>query len=144
MNKERILQLADAIEREGALPEPDLGFNMNYFMSEIIKADADEWGPIRGDFAYRPCGTVGCIAGHTAHLAGITGGFWAAAEWLGLSYVGSDGAELFFPGGVSGIRVFRWSDITPAHAAAVLRRLAETGKVEWAAVLPPEMFADRP
>lgn len=129
MNKERILQLADAIEREGARAEPDLGFNMNYL-----------WASYSNDFAKRPCGTVGCIAGHALHLAGINGDFTAAAEWLGLSYIGGEGGELFFPGDVSGINISRWDEITPAHAAAVLRRLVETGKVEWAAVLPPEMF----
>lgn len=134
MNKERILQLADAIEREGARPEPELGFNMNYFRVERNESCLFE------DFAERPCGTVACIAGHALRLAGIDGTFIAAAKWLGLSYIGSEGEELFYPGNVSGICVFWWSDITPAHAAAVLRRLAETGKVEWAAVLPPEMF----
>lgn len=129
MNKERILQLADAIEREGARAEPDLGFNMNYL-----------WASYSNDFAKRPCGTVGCIAGHALHLAGINGDFTTAAEWLGLSYIENEERELFFPGDVSGINIFRWDEITPAHAAAVLRRLVETGKVEWAAVLPPEMF----
>lgn len=130
MNKERILQLADAIEREGARAEPDLGFNMNYL-----------WASYSNDFAKRPCGAVGCIAGHALHLAGINGDFTSvAAEWLGLSYIGGEGEELFFPGDVSGINISRRDEITPAHAAAVLRRLVETGKVEWAAVLPPEMF----
>lgn len=133
MNKERILQLADAIEREGALSEPKLGFNMLYLLD-----GADDY--LIKDFAKRLCGTVGCIAGHALHLAGINGDFTAAAEWLGLSYIGGEGEELFFPGDVSGINISRWDEITPAHAAAVLRRLVETGKVEWAAVLPPEMF----
>ena len=143
MNKERILQLADVIEREGALPEPELGFNMLYCR---VKTNDDD-GSLERDFANRPCGTVGCIAGHALRLAGINGGFTAAAEWLGLSYIGGEGEELFFPGDVSGINISRWDEITPAHAAAVLRRLVETGKVEWAAVLPPEMFVlptDRP
>lgn len=134
MNKERILQLAAAIEREGARDEPELGFNMQYLLVET-----DDY--LYKDFAERPCGTVGCIAGHVSHLAGIDGDFSAAAEWLGLSYSNGEGEELFFPGAVSGINVFHWDAITPTHAAAVLRRLAETGKVEWAAALPPEMFA---
>lgn len=132
MNKERILLLAEAIEQSGRLAEPELGFNMNYF-----------WGFVGGkiaDFARRPCGTVACIAGHASQLAGFHyASFGAAGKWLGLEP--EESAELFYPGDTSGLRVFGWDTITPTQAGAVLRRLAETGEVDWTAVLPEDMFS---
>lgn len=126
MNKERIEQLARAIETHEIA---ELGFNM-LFLREANEVDASGHN----------CGTVACIAGWACALGNIHSTFRAAAEWLDISYHEA-GSELFFPGDESGIIVYDWSEITPAHAAAVLRRLVETGKVEWAAVLPPEMFA---
>jgi hypothetical protein len=76
------------------------------------------------------CGTTGCIAGWAHHLFG--GGKetaftddlqFDARELLDLPFEIAD--DLFVPGG-GYLR-----DIKPAKAAAVLRHLAETGKVDW-------------
>lgn len=133
MNKERIIQLAEAIEQGTLLAGPErLGFNMNYFSTPM------SW--FNQDFARRDCGTVACIAGHAAAISsGSVTSFSEAAEWLGLPY-DETAVELFFPGDSSGINVPSWSKITPAHAGAVLRRLAETGRVDWTAVLPEDMW----
>jgi hypothetical protein len=89
---------------------------------------------------YHPCGTPACILGHT--LPNVSG--WKdelydqAGELLGLpderQYM-----ELFQPR----TEVANWSSrpysdsyITNAHAAACLRKLAETGVVDWAGTKP--------
>lgn len=125
MNKERIEQLAQAIETGGIA---ELGFNMEFFL-----------GGKEFDASGRNCGTVACIAGWACTLGKLDGEFLDAAKWLDIPY-NKVGKELFFPGDVSGIKVYDWEEITPAHAAAVLRRLAETGAVDWTAVLPEEMW----
>ncbi|MCK9361772.1 hypothetical protein M0Q28_06150 [Patescibacteria group bacterium] len=126
MNKERIEQLAVAIETHSI---DGLGFNMGFFRFTGGAADASG----------HDCGTVACIAGTAVALGKLSGTFGAAAEWLDIPY-DKVGQELFYPGDASGIRVRDWALITPAHAAAVLRRLAETGRVDWTAVLPEEMI----
>lgn len=128
MNKERIEQLARAIETGGIA---ELGFNMEFFHA-TKEVDASRHN----------CGTVACIAGWACALGKIDGEFLAAIEWLDIPYRGV-GNELFFPGRESGISVYDWKAITPAHAAAVLWRLAATGTVDWTAVLPEEMW-ERP
>jgi hypothetical protein len=125
MNKERIEQLAVAIESHAI---DELGFNMGFFRFTGGAVDASG----------HDCGTVACIAGTAVTLGKLDGRFLAAADWLDIPY-DKVGQELFFPGDASGIRVHDWTLITPSHAAAVLRRLAETGRVDWAAVLPEEM-----
>jgi hypothetical protein len=126
MNKERIEQLAVAIESHSIA---ELGFNMDFFHFDGGATDASG----------HDCGTVACIAGTAVTLGKLSGTFHEAADWLDIPYA-KVGQELFFPGDVSGIQVHDWSLITPAHAAAVLRRLAETGRVDWTAVLPEEMI----
>lgn len=126
MNKERIEQLAVAIESHAIA---ELGFNMSYLRFTGGAADASGHN----------CGTVACIAGWAVALGKLSGTFVDAAEWLDIPY-GKVGQELFFPGDASGIRVRDWALITPAHAAGVLRQLAETGRVDWTAVLPESLI----
>ena len=113
MNKERILKLADVVERQKHAKVSDShGFNMGEFRHE--------------------CGTPSCIAGWACALKkrDKTGMkeididvFSQAKKYLGLSAYEAD--ELFIPS--SGY----WSLITPSQAAATLRNLAETGEVVW-------------
>ena len=121
MNKERILALADLVEQQPHSIES--GFNMG----ELIHG----------------CGTPSCIAGWAAwESAGRPEMMVAeegyaieneASDWLGLphivesSYATDLSFDLFYPIG------FGFDDITPKHAAFTLRRLAETGKVDWRA-----------
>jgi hypothetical protein len=120
MNTDRIRHLADVIE---AQPHTTLaaesGFNMN------------NWT--------HTCGTPACICGWTNYVRtgddeGFLGDVSAAAHYLGIS--GRQAEELFSPEetGEDGDNFLSWSDITPAHAAAVLRHLAETGRVDWSVV----------
>lgn len=110
MNKERILKLADVIEATPHKPEPKTkrpnsnlrGFNM----------------------ASWHCGTVGCIAGWAGKIFDCHYAY--AGEALDLPWATSD--ALFM---AKGIHWSRMDQIKPAHAAAVLRHLAETGKVDW-------------
>ena len=110
MNKERILELADVIEKvplaghvlinEGP-KEPD-HFNMI------------EWH----------CGSCACIGGWAEHI-------WKdednAAGALGLSYMQE--ARLFFMRDYRGKTAML--SVTPSQAASCLRHLAETGIVDW-------------
>jgi hypothetical protein len=124
MNKERILELADVIERHAI---PDLGFNMVTYGS---RADT----PLYQDIDGHSCGTVGCIAGwayvyfggkdlhdlvRSHHVSGI------AAHHLGLDW--EQEHDLFRPEGYSEAPEM----YPPAKAVAVLRNLAETGTVNW-------------
>lgn len=125
MNKERILALADLIEKQPHTPvQAESGFNM----ADLV----------------RECGTPACIAGWAAWeeegrpaavSAPDTG--WClerkAQQYLGLAPSGeaelSDTAySLFYP---EGDQVGFYDEITPAQAAACLRHLAETGEVDW-------------
>lgn len=110
--QERLLRLADAVEDSGS-------FDMTMYRHE--------------------CGTPACIAGHAAALAGIdrTEGpaiARAARDWLGLDE--ERGSELFWPENEHanwwGL-TRRFQKVTRAHAGAVLRHLAETGRIDWSA-----------
>jgi hypothetical protein len=124
MNKNRLLLLADVIER-GKAPEahPDLTFDMGQFWVGGVGAG---------------CGTTACIAG------------WAVVEFArdeklirapkmadkAQKLLGLDAAqahELFY---AVGRDVAMWN-ITPKHAAFTLRNLAETGVVDWKKYKPP-------
>lgn len=121
MNKERILQLADAIEND-TLPE-------GMFLNMTV---------IFGDYA-PPCG---CLIGATVALfegidvvrasyndRGDDNIVERAAELLGLDptegYITAHYRRLFFP--TDG----RWAELTSADAVATLRRFVETGEVVW-------------
>ncbi len=113
MNAERILKLADVIEaaphemyRSGSDDSLLCGFNMG------------KWH----------CGSVGCIGGWAHQLfvqkstADYDGGERAR---IALGLTPSVASELFLPTNT------RLDDILPSQAAAVLRNLAATGKVNW-------------
>ena len=111
MNRERILKVADFLE---ALPperfDPDFWFKYQ--------------GPsIPNERTYvrdHPCGTAACIGGWTEILFDPEGN-GDAEDLLGLTTEQAD--ALFFD--------IVEHDPSPAQAAAVLRRLAETGEVVW-------------
>jgi hypothetical protein len=131
MNKDRILAVADAIEKHSI---PDLGFNMQYFV-----AASRPWTPDRSG---AKCGTVACIAGWTRavrngaipkHAATIHDfRYHHEAQWLGID--AKDARALFLPEDLPGGP--NYDSITPAHAVAVLRHLAEIGKVDWSVGAP--------
>ena len=125
MNKERILALADLIEKQPHTPLPaENGFNM----ADLV----------------RECGTPSCIAGWAAWEAEgrpasvRTSTIGWALEREAQNYLGLEGVNkaelspkaysLFYP---TYEGCFAYEDITPAQAAACLRHLAETGEVDW-------------
>jgi len=143
MNKERILQVADAIEQHTI---PWLGFNMGPFIYSAegtAKAIAEkspelEWSLDRSG---HECGTVACIAGHAAIIMAdlkapleteaqvdefAQGSFIReASEWLGLE--AGPAHKLFFGDGAETYR----AHIPADQAVRTLRHLAATGQVDW-------------
>jgi hypothetical protein len=127
MRKEVILAVADAIEKH----ELEVGFNMGVFVAE-----ADEISG--GDMSGHGCGTVECLAGWTVLLFDQQGKrrnmalkgaqvmhssdiLISSAEAMGITSHEAD--QLFLPS--------LGSDVSSRTAANVLRRLAETGEVDW-------------
>jgi hypothetical protein len=111
---ERILHIADLIEKL----EPQQ-FDMNEYITE------------------NECGTVACIAGWTyltyGEASNIGDPHESAAIHLALDT--PSGQSLFIPTSNDGLpRSTNYANITPAHAAQTLRKLAETGKVDWSHV----------
>lgn len=135
MNKDKILAVADAIEKlaVNGNPIPGLGFNMAGWAAEV-----DEEGPQFIDRSKHGCGTTACIAGWTVALeARVTPAKLMnignieiaemAEQILGLdSYTAT---ALFYSYGRN--RNLEMEEITPEEAVAVLRNLAETGDVDW-------------
>jgi hypothetical protein len=127
MNKERILKLADIIEKQPhTTPQQPDGFTMSNWTHD--------------------CGTPACICGWANHELNkeTSSDIWlgddrVAAEWLGLDI--DTAGSLFEPSRERDSNPWAtdwWDEITPAHAAAVLRNLAETGKVDWSVGAPVE------
>ncbi len=129
MNVERIRELADIIGRQ---QHTDINAKSGFTMS---------------DFDHE-CGSPACIAGWAIELHSpisnqVSGGLWHrkvpknksysefAAELLEIDE--ETRAYLFFGDGSMSLE-----DITPRHAAAVLRNLAATGKVNWSVGAPVE------
>lgn len=124
MNKDNILKVADAIEQHSI---PGLGFNMRKY---FCPTDVDH----NPDLSGHTCGTTACIAG------------WAIAVRDGGNPTDFNGPWLYDAAEFMGL----WKDeqatkdlmletnntITPAHAVAVLRHLAETGEVDWSVGAP--------
>lgn len=118
MNRERLLKVADAIER-GAIHEDKLGFNMASFKN--LKAKPEE------DMTGKSCGTTMCICG------------WVNALFAPETYAGdtSRGAELLDLEGEQEWDLFfnreavNTHQITAGHAVAVLRHAADTGEIDW-------------
>lgn len=119
MNKERILHLAALIEK---LPHRNAKLD-GFSMATYVKVA-------------NGCKTPSCIAGWAVHEFDplpwtVAAKTTTLSEWpaKGRKFLGltkARAAELFYPEGLY------WRDITPAQAAACLRNLAETGKVDWA------------
>lgn len=107
MNRERILQLADVIEKTPHA-QPD-------YWSEgpLTSFNMSEWR----------YGTCGCLGGWVEHLFRDEDDLHARDL---LDIEGDAAEELFYPTGFT-----TYKDILPARAARVLRHLAETGKVDW-------------
>ena len=132
MNTDRILILANFIE---SLPDERL--DMHLWASDGDDENLDQATAT----VLHNCGTAACIGGWTEALFNPdalqfrgTRGLWSpdaplpkdsAGTLLGLTV--AQAHDLFMPPHTSGA----WSDITPAIAADTLRRLAETGQVEW-------------
>lgn len=119
MNTERLLALADVIERT---PH-----------REIVETYAEE-APAGFNMGTWHCGAVCCIGGwaeamfvlNKRHRADVTTAAWA----LGLDELTAD--RLFYPGEESGWDIeLSYDDITPVMAAVVIRDLAQTGSVHW-------------
>lgn len=125
MNKDRILALADLIEKQPhTVSLHGSGFCMNYVLHS--------------------CGTPSCIAGWAAweeegrpKAVSTPDTGWSleckAQKYLGLATsveaeLSDIAYSLFYP---EGDRVDLYDNITPAQAAACLRHLAETGEVDW-------------
>lgn len=127
MNRERILAVADAIEKANhvALDEfidnPDEYFSASGLYT-ITAFNMATW----------KCGTVGCIGGWVRSMYPpktnpFVSLFNLVEQALDLNSVQT--CELCTPLGD-----VIYSKITPAQAASVLRKLAETGKVDWSEV----------
>jgi len=127
MNRDRIRELADVIER-GEPPIPGMRFDMRHFFAPSIE-NIETNGAT--------CGTVACIAGWAVAKWGSrddllrmngAGVSEAAARLLGLSR--ETAYSLFTPFGEDGgaHNPFAAGGI---NAARVLRNLAETGRVDW-------------
>lgn len=113
MNKERILELADVIEKQPhTTRHSEGGFNMSCYTHE--------------------CGTPSCIAGWATSHWGIdapsSGMADAAAELLGISKEAAD--DLFL---MPAFSMHEMNRIKPSQAARTLRHLAENGEVDWSA-----------
>lgn len=118
MNKERILALADLIEKQPHTKLNDAsGFNMGNWV--------------------HPCGTPACIAGFAAWVESGNAEELPLmdVEDLAIQHLGIDrptANELFSPDGVE------WRSITPAIAASTLRKLHDTGEVDWPEATPED------
>jgi hypothetical protein len=130
MNKEVINAVADAIARS-ELARCDVGFNMSKYV-----ASSEGWVDQTG----HECGTVACIAGWTAMMFDADGNRLAAPDLpsefsahmtaqsaMGLTSRQAD--ALFTPDRLD------YATITQCQAVAVLRKLAETGKVDWSSAM---------
>lgn len=123
VHRQRILLVAEVIERQPHTPadSPGSGFDMS------------KW--VHGESA---CGTPSCIWGWAEHLR--TGSpevdrdapMDPIFEWFGLDSDSSEMLALFTPM-FKNTTMYR---VTPAQAAETLRRLADTGRVDWSHVDP--------
>lgn len=91
MNKELLGKVADTIEATGRFDIAFLAWDENRG-EEISCAQLNE------------CGTVGCVAGWTLHLAGVNGSMYHAGHLLGLNTRQSDRLFVAGPGSV-------WNDV---------------------------------
>lgn len=131
--KERLLALADAIERQ-ELVKKGIGFNMRRWYGG--RADENRLRPKQG-MEQHSCGTVAYIAGWTAILEGHptdspnasfsdTAIYNNAKKILNLSE--EEGRRLFVPGEHYDVL---HDAVTAELAVAVIRHFAETGSIAW-------------
>lgn len=121
LNVPLLTMIAEWLE-EGAMPRGNVaGFSMRAFVDE------DE------------CGTACCIGGAAIAFTGLAdkieemgGPLLAAASVLGID--DDEVAEELFLARYSGVEDL--ADIDPAWAARTIRRLIETGDVDWGATAP--------
>lgn len=130
---EMLERVADHIERLERPTDLTQGFEQGFAMNTYVSG--------KRDYADNYCGTVACIAGwgrllHQEEDLRIRNNYESSRE----NYVKNRGftfghmldldlgetVALFMPDGYSDRTRF-----TPRRAAAVLRNLAKTGKVEW-------------
>ncbi len=107
-------------------PHDDTGFNMGW----VRMTD-------QCDYSGTPCGAVMCIAGALQEFNDWGNmSLTETAEWAGMTY--KQGRALFLAEGEdddvgSLLPQFHegFDSITPAEAAATIRRMLKTGKVVW-------------
>ena len=147
MNKERILKLASML-RHDALPKIKgkcVHFNMDAFFEIDQNVVRDKAGLFQ-KYEVNWCGTEACLAGLTVlnwkpsvlHINTQTGDFITddvetqAARILGIDY--DVAQQLFVPKWLYHAEEYGFPETTNTdklRAAAVLERLAKTGKVDW-------------
>lgn len=131
MNRERLLTLADDLERK-ALPE-----DFTFDMSHVLVASEEN-----GDPDLHKCGAAGCMVGFSAlKYLGVEwqprnyGGWWANSRGGHLIY--QEVYDYFDLTPAQSMLLFYsyvHCEITPAQAARVVRRFVETGKADWSDV----------
>ena len=127
MNKIRILQLAEQIDKTEFLDRKLVRPAVPSFCMGFVKYH---------------CGSPACLMGWTEHMFGpisSSGNFFETGRLLGLSVLEAE--RLFDPSEFDDqfrkdVGVFELRTITPDWAAACLRRLAETGEVDWVGTKP--------
>ena len=128
MNKERITELADAIEEHVVNPEDRLTrFSMTRHCNTAFRpADAAIATITSQVYCMTPC----CVAGWTVHLFGERDELFDRTVWVGrvadlLELSDWDADKLIHP------KHKPWPDISKADAVRCLRALADTGEVKW-------------
>lgn len=133
MNKERLLRLANILD--GLQPIEERVETLNFVSEAYIygipeKAlyfDMSDWKTKLLDLDGKHCGTACCIAGWTLIMGDVAAPDhqvpYLAQEYLDLTL--KQAASLFTPLDVS------LPKITPQEAALTIRKLVETGIVDW-------------
>ena len=128
MNKDNIRKVIEAIN----FNDHRIGFNMSLYFD---KAD-DTFRDMSGNNFEK----TACIAGHAAHLAGVTllpgsGPRIFERAWRFLGIPESQASQLFTPPkhkhGKASLK-----NITAEHAIRCLENLMETGEVDWISTDP--------
>lgn len=119
VHRQRLLALADLVESQPHVAEDEgPGFCMSDWVHRKSPKDS--------------CGTPSCIWGWAEHMRTGSVEIDATApvsevdEWLGIT-TGRLSLDLFSPT----LPTSSLNDVTPSDAAKTLRKLAETGRVDW-------------
>lgn len=129
MNKQKLLELADHIEKMPHFPyryqDPDHDDAMEKFLDGD---DQHYFNMLTYIETNSVCGTVCCVAGETVRL-------WGHPQWAGtIVRQAADILDLDMDRAMSLFHPperLEWGSLTPAQAAHVIRQLAETGMVAW-------------